>query len=485
MLAGAHKPRQEPAAGPGQRPAAGINTLGRVNVDPHDRPDDDPRLEERTMSATAPLPTAPTDGTGRRRPRVVVVGGGFAGMAAVSQLGAADVDVLLIDRNGYTTFQPLLYQVATGGLNPGDVTYYLRAYTSRFKNADFRRAKVTGVDTAAQQLQLEDDKPIDYDYLIVACGVTANYFGIPGAAENSHLIYTRAGAIETRDLIFTAVEDSAQGRPGTPDPTVVVVGAGATGVEMAGALAELRNDAIPVAYRNMPKERVKIILVEMADVVLAPFDSKLRDYAAHELRERGVDLRLRTSVQEVRPGAVVVKGPDGELETISTAATVWATGVSASPVVGGWGLPTGRGGRIEVGPDLRVVGYDNIFAAGDVSIAGSSLPQLAQPAIQGGRHAAVQIRRLLAGAETEPFHYHDKGTMATIGFTDAIAQLPGGVKFKGLFAWLAWIGLHVITLIGNRNRFATMVNLSVRYFTWPRSLNIVVGDPADWRADRA
>jgi NADH dehydrogenase len=254
---------------------------------------------------------------------------------------------------------------------------------------------------------------------------------------------------------------------------------------MAGALAELRNDAIPVAYRNMPKERVKIILVEMADVVLAPFDSKLRDYAAHELRERGVDLRLRTSVQEVRPGAVVVKGPDGELETISTAATVWATGVSASPVVGGWGLPTGRGGRIEVGPDLRVVGYDNIFAAGDVSIAGSSLPQLAQPAIQGGRHAAVQIRRLLAGAETEPFHYHDKGTMATIGFTDAIAQLPGGVKFKGLFAWLAWIGLHVITLIGNRNRFATMLNLSVRYFTWPRSLNIVVGDPADWRADRA
>jgi NADH:ubiquinone reductase (H+-translocating) len=437
------------------------------------------------MSATAPVPTAPSPVSSRRRPKVVVVGGGFAGMAAVRQLSVADVDILLIDKNGYTTFQPLLYQVATGGLNPGDVTYYLRAYTSRFKNADFLRAVVTGVDTAAKQVQLDEGKPVDYDYLIVSCGVTANYFGIKGAAENSHLIYTRAGAIETRDLIFTAVEEAAQGRPGAPDPTVVVVGAGATGVEMAGALAELRNDAIPVAYRNMPKERVRIVLVEMADVVLAPFAPKLRDYAADALRERGVDLRLNTSVQEVRPDAVVVKGPDGALETIPTAATVWATGVSAAPVVGGWGLPTGRGGRVEVDADLRVVGHPEIFAAGDVSIAGSSLPQLAQPAIQGGKHAGIQIRRLISGAPTEPFHYHDKGIMATIGFTDAVAELPRGIKFKGLFAWLAWIGLHVITLIGNRNRFATMVNLSVRYFTWPRSLNIVVGDPAELRADRA
>jgi NADH:ubiquinone reductase (H+-translocating) len=436
------------------------------------------------MSATAPLPSAPSPVDTRRRPKVVVVGGGFAGMAAVRQLSAADADVLLIDKNGYTTFQPLLYQVATGGLNPGDVTYYLRAYTSRFKNADFLRARVTGVDTAAKQVQLDEGKPVDYDYLIVSCGVTANYFGIPGAAENSHLIYTRAGAIETRDLIFTAVEDAAQGRPGAPDPTVVVVGAGATGVEMAGALAELRNDAIPVAYRNLPKERVRIVLVEMAGVVLAPFDEKLREYAADALRERGVDLRLNTSVQEVRPDAVVVKDPDGSLETIPTAATIWATGVSAAPVVGGWGLPTGRGGRVEVDADLRVVGHPDVFAVGDVSIAGSSLPQLAQPAIQGGKHAGMQIRRLLVGSPTQPFTYHDKGIMATIGFTDAVAQLPHGVKFKGLFAWLAWIGLHVITLIGNRNRFATMVNLSVRYFTWPRSLNIVVGDPADLRADR-
>jgi NADH:ubiquinone reductase (H+-translocating) len=437
------------------------------------------------MSATAPLPAAPSAEGTRRRPKVVVVGGGFAGMSAVRQLGSADVDVLLIDKNGYTTFQPLLYQVATGGLNPGDVTFYLRAFTSRFKNADFLRAKVTGVDTGSKKVRLGDGRAVDYDYLVVSCGVTANYFGIKGAAENSHLIYTRAGAIETRDLIFTAVEDAAQGLAGAPDPTVVVVGAGATGVEMAGALAELRNDAIPVAYRNVPKDRVRIILVEMADVVLAPFDAKLREYAADELRKRGVDLRLKTSVQEVRPNAVVVKGPDGELETISTAATVWATGVSATPVVGDWGLPTGRGGRVEVEPDLRVVGHPDVFAAGDVSIAGSSLPQLAQPAIQGGRHAGVQIRRLVAGQPTEEFHYHDKGIMATIGFSDAIAELPRGIKFKGVIAWLSWIGLHVVTLIGNRNRFATMVNLSVRYFTWPRSLNIVVGDPADWQADRA
>jgi NADH dehydrogenase len=436
------------------------------------------------MSATAPLPAATVPETTRRRPRVVVVGGGFAGLSAVRQLSVADVDVLLIDRNGYNTFQPLLYQVATGGLNPGDVTYYLRAFTSRFDNADFLRATVTGVDTDKHQVHVDSGEPVDYDYLVLSCGVTANYFGIPGAAENSQLIYTRAGAIDARDRIFSAIELASQGRPGAPDPTVVVVGAGATGVEMAGTLAELRNEAIPVAYRNLPKERVRIVLVEMGEVVLAPFHPKLRDYAADELREREVELRLNTSVQEVRPHAVVVKGPDGSLETIPCAATIWATGVSADPLVGSWGLPTGRGGRISVEPDLRVVGHPDVFAVGDVSIAGTSLPQLAQPAIQGGHHAGVQIRRLVGGATTEPFDYHDKGTMATIGRKDAVVQLPHGIRMKGTIAWLAWLGLHIVTLVGNRNRLATLINLSVRYFTWPRSLNIVVGDPADLRADR-
>lgn len=414
----------------------------------------------------------------RRRPRVVVVGGGFAGLAAVRQLSVADVDVLLVDRNGYTTFQPLLYQVATGGLNPGDVTFALRAFTSKFRNADFLRATVTRVDADARVVHLADHEPLEYDYLVVSCGVTANYFGIEGAQEHALAIYTRAGAIAVRDRVLTAIENASQGRPGTPEPTVVVVGGGATGVEMAGALAELRNAAVPIAYPTLDVERVRIVLLEMTDAVLGPFHPTLQRYAAKQLRKRGVDLRLGTSLQEVRPGAVVVKGPDGE-QTIACAVVVWATGITAGPVVGGWGLPTGRGGRIEVEADLRVPGHPEVFAVGDVAVGPADLPQVAQPAIQGGKHAGVQIRRLLAGAPTEPFRYFDKGIMATIGRGDAVVQIPIGLRLKGSIAWLSWLGLHILELMGGRNRLAALINLSVRYFSWPRSLNVVVGDPAD------
>jgi NADH dehydrogenase len=415
----------------------------------------------------------------RSRPRVIVIGGGFGGLAAVRQLSVADVDVLLIDRNGYNTFQPLLYQVATGGLNPGDVTYALRAFTSKYRNADFLRATVTRVDADAKVVHLDHLDPVEYDYLVICCGVTANYFGIPGAAENALAIYTRGGAIATRDRVLTAIERANQDADDAPDPTIVVVGGGATGVEMAGALAELVNAAVPIAYRQLAPDRVRIILIEMADHVLAPFHPKLRAYAAKQLRKRRVDLRLGTALKEVRPDAVVVERADGTRETIECAVVVWATGITAGPIVGGWGLPTGRGGRIEVGADLRVPGYPEVFAVGDVALDPADLAQVAQPAIQGGKHAGVQIRRLLADAPTEPFKYFDKGTMATIGRSDAVVQFPFGLRLHGLIAWLSWLGLHIIELMGGRNRLASLINLSVRYFSWPRSLNIVVGDPAD------
>jgi NADH dehydrogenase len=419
--------------------------------------------------------TSPT----RRRPRVVVIGGGFGGLSAVRQLSVADVDVLLIDRNGYNTFQPLLYQVATGGLNPGDVTFALRAFTSRFTNADFLRGTVIGIDPVAKVVQLDQHEDVEYDYLVVACGVTANYFGIPGAEKHALAIYTRGGAIGTRDRVLTAIENANQKVPGAPEPVIVVVGGGATGVEMAGALAELRNAAVPIAYRQLDPKRVRIILVEMVDHVLGPFHPKLQAYAARQLRKRGVELRLSTSLKEVCEDCVVVEGPDGERENIECAVVVWATGITASPIVGGWGLPMGRGGRIEVGDDLRVQGHPEIFAVGDVALDHENLPQVAQPAIQGGKHAGVQIRRLLAGAPTQPFSYFDKGTMATIGRSDAVVQFPFGLRLRGLLAWLSWLGLHIVELMGGRNRLATLINLSVRYFSWPRSLNIVVGDPAD------
>jgi NADH:ubiquinone reductase (H+-translocating) len=414
------------------------------------------------------------------RPKVVVVGGGFAGLSAVRQLSVADVDVLLLDRNGYTTFQPLLYQVATGGLNPGDVTFALRAFTSRYRNTRFRRAEVTKIDVDAKVVHVDEGDPVGYDYLILCCGVTANYFGITGAEEHSHTIYTRGAAIDARDLLVSALEDAAQGTLSAKEPVFVVVGGGATGVEMAGTLAELRNGAVPVAYPDLDAGRVKVVLVEMSGDVLGPFHPKLRAYAARALRRRGIDLRLNTAVKEVRPDSVVVQQNGSEPETIPAAVTIWATGVAAPPVVRDWGLPVGKGGRIQTDADLRVTGHPEIFAVGDVAVdPDAPLPQLAQPAIQGGKHAGIQIRRILAGAPTEPFSYFDKGTMATIGRSDAVVQLPFGLRMKGFPAWVAWLALHLIELMGGRNRIASMINLSVRYLSWPRSVNMVIGDHVD------
>ncbi len=444
-------------------------------------PANDRRGEGRRATAMTPapanvpraervVPPAPANGG---RPRVVVVGGGFAGLSAVRALAGAPVDVLLLDRNPYSTFQPLLYQVATGGLNPGDVTYALRAAASRIPNLRFRRLAVTGVDSAGGQVHT-DAGALGYDYLVLACGVGANFFGVPGAAEHARTIYSRDAAIGVRDTLFARVEAVSQGRPGAVEPVMVVVGAGATGVEMAGTLAELRNVAIPRLYPEVARERVRVVVVEMGDEVLAPFSPRLRRYAADELVRRGVELRLGTRVSEVHPDAVVL----GDGEVLPAAVTIWASGVKVRDEVASWGLPQGRGGRVQVDADLRVAGHPEIFVVGDVAATEHDpLPQLAQPAMQGGEHAARQIRRLVAGETTEPMRYRDKGTMATIGRSDAVLQLPNGFTLRGFLAWLGWLGLHIVMLEGGRNRLATLTNLSVRYASWPSSINIIMGDP--------
>jgi NADH dehydrogenase len=409
-----------------------------------------------------------------RRPRIVVVGGGFAGLSAVRALKGADVEVLLLDDDLYNTFQPLLYEVATGGLNPGDVTYPLRTYVARHRNARFRRARVSGLDPERRRVRTDRGEEVGYDYLVLCCGVTANYFGIPGAAEHARTLYTRRAAIEVRDLMLGNLEAVAQGRPEAAEPVAVIVGAGPTGVEMAGTLAELRNIALPVTYPELDLGRVRVILVEMTDRVLGPFAPRLRRYTAKQLRKRGVELRLGTAVKEVHPDGVLL----GDGERLPSAVTIWATGIKVDDQVAGWGLPQGRGGRVQVEPDMRVVGHPEVFAVGDVAASvDGALPQLAQPAIQGGRHAGVQIRRLLAGQPTEPLAYRDLGTMATIGRNAAVAQFPRGLWLTGRIAWAAWVGLHVLRLLGYRNRLATLANLSVRYLAWPGRLNLIVGDP--------
>ncbi|WP_375433587.1 NAD(P)/FAD-dependent oxidoreductase [uncultured Friedmanniella sp.] len=406
-------------------------------------------------------------------PHVVVVGAGFAGLSATAELAKEGFRVTLIDRHPYNTFQPLLYQVATGGLNAGDVTYSLRYFAARHAGVRFRRAGVSTIDHDALEVVCDDGVRVGYDFLVVGTGITTNHFGIPGAAEYTMSMYTRADALKVRDTIFGSMEIIAgMSEPNAGAFTIVIVGGGATGVEMAGQLAELKTEALPKTYPELNPAQVKVVLVEMGEVLLAPFDDSLRQYALQELIKRGVDVRLKTAISEVHPDRVDLK--DGSSMPVDL--VIWAAGVSGSPVLREWGLPIGRGGRIEVNGDLRVIGFENVFAIGDASLTVEKpLPQLAQPAIQTGKFAARQIARLHRGLETETFSYHDKGTMATIGRGDAVLQMPVGLKLRGVTAWLGWIFLHIMYLLGGRNRLQTLLNLGSRYVLPGRS-NTIVGD---------
>ncbi len=407
-------------------------------------------------------------------PHVIVVGAGFGGLSAATHLAKEGFRVTLINRHPYNTFQPLLYQVATGGLNAGDVTYSLRFFAAKHKGVRFRRTAVVGIDHDAQEVVCDDGIRLHYDYLVLATGITTNHFGIPGAAEYSMSMYTRAEALRVRDTIFGSLEIIAS----DPEPesekrfTVLITGGGATGVEMAGQLAELKTEALPSTFPEMAPERVRVVLVEMAPFLLAPFDDSLRQYAHQELVKRGVEVRLNTAISEVHADRVDFK--DGTSMPVDL--VIWAAGVSGSPTLREWGIPIGRGGRIEVNADLRVLGEERIFAIGDVSmIVDDPLPQLAQPAMQTGKHAAKQIARLHRGLVTEKFSYFNKGTMATIGRGDAVLQMPVGLKLKGVLAWLGWIALHIVYLLGGRNRVQTLLSLVSRYLGPTRS-NVIVGD---------
>ncbi|HEV3069279.1 MAG TPA: NAD(P)/FAD-dependent oxidoreductase [Streptosporangiaceae bacterium] len=410
----------------------------------------------------------------RRRPpedatRVIVVGAGFAGLAAVAELHRAGARVMLVDRNIYSTFQPLLYQVATGGLNPGDVAFPLSTLAYK-RAARFRPGQLAGIDPAARTVTLTDGTVLDYDYLVLGTGVSAAHYGVTGAAEHTFGLYTRRDAVALRDHIMARLERLDIEGPGKT-VNFTVVGGGATGVELAGALAELR--ALDTAFPGVDRADVRIRLVEMAPALLAPFHPKLQAYALEELRRRDVDVHLDTKIKEITEDRVILESGD----ELPSDVTVWAAGVSAPAEVTAWGLPQGRGGRVQTGPDLRVSGQDRIFATGDIAlIEGQPLPQLAQPAIQAGRHAGKQIARLMTGRPTEPFHYHDKGIMATIGRRSAVVELARGMRLRGTLAWLAWLALHLVYLLGGRNRLSALLNLSYRYLIWGHGGGVIVGD---------
>jgi len=400
---------------------------------------------------------------------VVICGAGFGGLSAISRLTRAGMRVTLVDGHLYSTFQPLLYQVATGGLNPGDVAYPVGGFARRY-GAIFRRGELAAIDTVSRTVKLGNGLELGYDYLILATGVSAAFYGIKGAAEHSFALYTRTDALALRDHLMAAFERLSVE---SGDLSVTVVGGGATGVELAGTAAELRATVLGATFPDVDPARVHVRLVEMAPSLLGPFHPKLREYARVQLARRGVDIRLNTRIEEVTATQVLLVGG----EAVPSDLTVWAAGVATSAAVVGWGLPQGHGGRILIGPDLRVQGQDRIFAVGDVAVdPDNPTPQLAQPAIQMGRHAAAQIVRLEGKTATVPFKYHDKGTMATIGRRSAVVQLAQGLRMRGTLAWLAWFALHLVYLLGGRNRVSTLINLTYRYIAWGHGGAVIVGD---------
>jgi NADH:ubiquinone reductase (H+-translocating) len=404
-------------------------------------------------------------------PHVVIVGAGFAGLSAARALNERKVRVTVIDRNLYSTFQPLLYQVATGGLNPGDVSYPVGGFTGP-RHARYIRGELVSVDTEGRQVKLADGRTLGFDYLILAGGVSATYFGVKGAAENTVGLYTRIDAIVLRDHVMNLF-DQMSADESDRDFTITVVGGGATGVELAGTLGELRDAALRATFPDVDPSRMHIRLVEMMPALLMPFEPRLRDYAQRQLERRGVDIRVGTEIREVRPSSVIL----GDGREFPADLVVWAAGVAAAPAVADLGLPQGKHGRILVQPDMRVQGQERVFAAGDIALQPDQpSPQLAQPALQEGKHAATQVMRLVAGQPTTPFSYHDKGMMATIGRRSAVVQLAHGTRITGTPAWFAWLGLHLFYLLGNRNRITTLINLSWRYIAWGHGGGVIVGD---------
>jgi NADH dehydrogenase len=413
------------------------------------------------------------------RPHVVIVGAGFGGLAVARGLDKLPVEVTLIDRQNFTTFQPLLYQVATAGLNDADVAHPVRGLFHRQRNLHVRKGDVVDVDWDRRRLLLADERTVPFDHLVLALGAVATWYGVPGAEEHATPLYTLDDAVRVRNHVISRFE-AADADPEIIDDgelNFVVVGGGPTGVETAGALAELFSVVFRRDYPSLPVGRARVVLVEALDVLLAPFSPASQRAALDTLRARQVEVRLDETVAEVT--ADDVRFASGEV--LPTRTVVWAAGIRANPLAEKLGLPTTTAGRVKVEPDLSVPGFDRVWAIGDAAAAldrtGGALPQLAPVAMQGGTHVARQIARTLEVKPTQPFRFHDKGTMATIGRRSAVAELPGGIHLRGTVAWFAWLGLHLLYLAGVRNRLSVLLNWFWGYVTWDRGPRIILDIP--------
>jgi NADH dehydrogenase len=412
-----------------------------------------------------------------RQPHVVVLGGGFGGLGAAVNLRDAGVDVTLVDRNDYHTFQPLLYQVATDLLEASAVGHPLRDLFRDHPDATVHSGDVTGIDLDARQVTFAKREPMPYDYLVLALGAQATFFGVEGAAEHAFPLYTLADALRLRAHVLGVWED-ADRDPALVDAgalNVAIVGGGPTGVESAGALAELYGHDFAKDYPGVPPDKAHIILLEAGPDILGMFRSDIRSYARRALTERGVDVRTGEIVAEVDADSVTLKSG----EVIPTRTLVWGAGLVANPLVKTLGIELQHGDRVPTEADLSLAGHPEVFVIGDIAwttVEGSdrALPQLGSVALQAGEHAAHNIARQVAGEPTEPFRYHDKGTMATIGRGAAVAQTRGGHTMKGRSAWLAWGAVHLALLSTGEDRAKAVVDWTWAGFSHERSGRISV-----------
>lgn len=411
-----------------------------------------------------------------RRPHVVILGAGFGGLAAARALANKDVRVTVVDRNNFHGFQPLYYQVATAGLEPEEVAHNVRDIVRAARNTDVRMGTVERIDLDAHTLAFADGPDLAFDHLIVAAGAETAYYGVPGAREHGFPLKSLQDGIALRNHVLSLFEDYNVYRDDLHEGTLtfVVVGGGATGVETAGALSELYRVSLRRDFKGFDTRReAHVILVERAGSLLAGYPDDLRAYAKEALQRRQVEVRVNAPVARVDAEGVHLEGG----EVIPSKTVVWAVGVEASPVARMLGVETGRGGRVKVRPDLRLPAHAHVFVVGDMAeVEGQErLPQLAQVAMQGGTHAARTILRGLKGQASEPFSYRDLGSMATIGRNAAVAMLFSKVPLRGLLAWLAWVFVHLMQLVGFRNRLNVFVNWVYNYFTYDRAARLILG----------
>ena len=411
---------------------------------------------------------------GPKRPRVVIAGAGFGGLTCARALKHAPVDVLLVDRNNYHLFTPLLYQVASALLDPGEIARPVRQLIRPLRNADFLQASITGVDLEGRRI-LTNHGPVPYDYLVLATGAQSDYFGNPSLAAHTMGLKDLDEGLAIRNRILAQFEASRW----TDEParrrmllTFAIVGGGPTGVEMAGAISELIRLVLRKDYRDLDTKEVRVVLIEAAPYVLGAFVSPLREAARRSLEQKGIEVMLNVKVEGVTPGSLKIAGG----EEIPTGMVIWTAGVKASEVGAATGLQLVRQGRVKVEPTLQVPGHPAVFVIGDLAGAENGsprLPMLIPVAMQAGRHVARVIQEMVGRGGASAFRYKDPGIMATIGRNSAVAQIRG-FQFSGFIGWVIWLTVHLINVVSFRSRLIVLINWAWEYLFLDRPVRLIV-----------